>query len=212
MEYSVPAEGKEANHYKPLFPLVLEGYRILFWKEIMAFVHKHEQVLLDICANPDLTNDARGQIFEFIVINRCSINANVTFERLLPLKNCNFIETFPSKQLPKIMKKNGMYVPENSNFPAIDLIWKFGQFVCGVQVHTSKPDNVLEKFTAMCNEAGWLIKFSKVYLLYLSPEQKLADSAQCNIPETQGPITVVALCKSSIPCLNSLKWPFVSSK
>ena len=105
-----------------------------------------------------------------------------------------------------------MYVPENSNFPAIDLIWKFGQFVCGVQVHTSKPDNVLEKFTAMCNEAGWLIKFSKVYLLYLSPEQKLADSAQCNIPETQGPITVVALCKSSIPCLNSLKWPFVSSK
>lgn len=202
--YSVPCKGKETNRYSPLYPLVLDGYRIFFWNDIMAFVHKHEQVLLDDCANHDLTNDARSRIFELIVINRCLSNADVTFERSLPLKKFNLIETFPSKHLPKIMEWDGMYVPQNSKFPAIDLIWKCGQFVCGVHLRISKHDDVLEQFTAMCDKAGWLTKFKKVYLLYLSP---IADSAQCYIPETKGPITVVALCKSSIPCLNNLQWP-----
>jgi len=109
--------------------------------------------------------------------------------------------------LPEIMNENGMYVPRNSNFPAIDLIWKCGDSVCGVQVHVSKHHNVLKKFTEMCKKAGWLTKFKTIYLLYLSPEQSVANSVQNLIPKTQGRITVVALCKSSIPCLKTLQWP-----
>jgi hypothetical protein len=105
------------------------------------------------------------------------------------------------------MNENGMYVPRNSNFPAIDLIWKCGDSVCGVQVHVSKHHNVLKKFTEMCKKAGWLTKFKTIYLLYLSPEQSVANSVQNLIPKTQGRITVVALCKSSIPCLKTLQWP-----
>ena len=107
-----------------------------------------------------------------------------------------------------------MYVPRNSNFPAIDLNWKCGDSVCGVQVHVSNHHNVLKKFTVMCKKAGWLTKLKTIYLLYLSPDQGIADSAQyfipetqVNIPGTQVSITVVALFISSIPCLNTLQWP-----
>jgi hypothetical protein len=45
----------------------------------------------------------------------------------------------------------------------------------------------------MCDKAEWLQKLKKVYSLYSCPDQRNADSAQCNIPEIQGLITVVAL-------------------
>ena len=179
----------------------------------MAFVHNNEKVLLDVCTNPALKNDVRDRIFELLVINRCSLNANLTLEILFPLEECNLIATFPScmydysYRLPISMKKDGMYVPRNSKFPGIDLILKCGQSVCGVQVHISKHHNVLQKFTAMCDMAGWHTKLKKVYLLYLSPEQRIANSVQCHIPKIQGPIAVVTLCKNSIPCLKSLQWP-----
>jgi len=210
-KYSIPSEGKEPYHFMPLHPLVLVAYRTFFWKDIVAFVHKHEKVLLGVCANPDLIHDdARRRIFELLVITCCSINADVSFERLLPLKKCNLIETFDSNKLPESMNMDGMYVPQNSIFPAIDLIWKCGKKVCGVLVHVSNHHNVLKKFTEMCTMAGWLAKFTTIYLLYLSPKQSIVDSVQCNIPETLGPITVVALCTSSIPCLSSLQWPLPS--
>ena len=66
----------------------------------------------------------------------------------------------------------------------MDIIWKSGQrTVCGVKVPISKFHNVLEKFTEVCDKVGWLINLKKVYLLCLRPEQRIADSAQCNIPE-----------------------------
>jgi hypothetical protein len=96
-KYSIPGKVEHADHYEPLFPMVIVAYRRYFWKAIMAFVHEHEQVLLCVCDNPSLTNDARDRIFELIVIIRCSLNANVTLEGFLSLKKCNLIETFPSK-------------------------------------------------------------------------------------------------------------------
>ena len=216
---SVPDEVEQADKYEPLFPVVIIGYRRYFWKAIMASVNDDEKELLCVCANPKLTNDARGRIFELIVINRCSLKADVTLKGLpsskeLPsLKECNLIELFPSKGifpsnvLPKIMDEDGMYVPKNCNFPAIDLIWKCGKSVYGVQVHTSDHHNVLKKFTKMCNAAGWHKMFTKIFLIYLSPRQSVSDSVKSNIPQTQGKITVVAVCKSSIPCLTDLQWP-----
>ncbi len=214
-KYLIPGKREGfTRHYEPLFPLVLVAYQTFFWEDILEYVETHEASLLLICANLSTTNDTRGRIFEFLVIKHCSTNANVTFLKgFSALKKCNLIETFPPKSafpsnvLPEIMNENGMYVPRNSNFPAIDLIWKCGDSVCGVQVHVSKHHNVLKKFTEMCKKAGWLTKFKTIYLLYLSPEQSVANSVQNLIPKTQGRITVVALCKSSIPCLKTLQWP-----
>jgi hypothetical protein len=100
-----------------------------------------------------VTNSACGQIFELLVISRCSLNADVTWEGFL-LKECDRIETFCCNTLPEVMVKDGMYVPRNCNFSAIDLIWKCGKKVCGVQVHTSDHHDVLENFRAMCVDAN----------------------------------------------------------
>jgi len=205
-KYSISGKGKKANDYEPLFPGVIVAYRRYFWNEILEFVHTHEEQLLKVCANHGLTNSACGQIFELLVISRCSLNADVSWEGFL-LKKCNLIESFRSNKLPEVMVKDGMYVPQNCNFPAIDLIWKHGKSVCGVQVHTSDHNDVLKHFRAMCVEANWGTEFEKIYLLFLSPDQRIADSAQRFIPEIQVSITVVALCISSIPCLSTLQWP-----
>jgi len=75
----------------------------------------------------------------------------------------------------KIMAMDGMYVTQNFNFPEIVMIWKSGQTVFGVQVPISKYHNMLEKFTEVCDKVGWLTKLMKVYLLCLSPEQRIAQ-------------------------------------
>jgi len=66
-------------------------------------------------------------------------------------------------------------------------MWQKGVWCPGI--HVSDHHNVLKKFTEMCTMAGWLAKFTTIYL---SPKQSIVDSVQCNIPETLGPITVVA--------------------
>ena len=73
------------------------------------------------------------------------------------------------------MAMDGMYVTQNLNFPEIDMIWKSGQTVFGVQVPISKYHNMLEKFTEVCDKVGWLTKLMKVYLLCLSPGQRIAQ-------------------------------------
>ena len=81
---------------------------------------------------------------------------------------------FPSNELPKVMDKDGMYVPQNCNFAAIDLIWKSGKKVCGVLVHTSNHHNLLEKFN-VCN--GWnkalLILLKAIFLKHRGQSQLL---------------------------------------
>ena len=126
-----------------------------------------------------MKNDAHGHgwIFELIAMNRFSLNIHVTLESFLSLDKYNLIATFPSNDLPKvkIMAMDGMYVTQNFNFPEIDMIWKSGQTVFGVQVPISKYHNMLEKFTEVCDKVGWLTKLMKVYLLCLSPEQRIAQ-------------------------------------
>ena len=69
----------------------------------------------------------------------------------MSLDEYNLIETFPSNELPnKIMAMDGMYVTQNFNFPEIDMIWKSGQTVFGVQVPISKYHNVCLKNLQKC--------------------------------------------------------------
>ena len=137
---------------------MLVAYQTFFWEDILAYCETHEELLLLVCANLSTTNGTRGRIFEFLLIKHCSINANVTFLKgFSALKKCNLIEIFLPKQeffsldrypflqyVARNYDLNGMYVPRNSNFPAIDLNWKCGDSVCGVQVHVSNHHNVLK--------------------------------------------------------------------
>ena len=97
---------------------------------------------------------------------------------------------FPSNELPKVMDKDGMYVPQKLQFCCnwSDLeVWKKGVWCPGTYFQSPQ----------------FVGKVQCVQRL----EQSIADSVQSNVPQTQVPITVVALCKSSIPCLTSLQWP-----
>jgi hypothetical protein len=147
-KYSVP-DSKKKYYYEPVFPLVLTAYQDHFWDEIMEFIDNCERTLLELCKSAETTNDTRGRLFELMVVSRCSNNADLTFEGLDPpcLSKCNRVSRFPTQQLPKTLTNDGMYVPINCNFPAIDLIWKMGQTVFGVQVHVNKSHrNVLDDF------------------------------------------------------------------
>ena len=146
--------------------------------------------------------------FELIVMNRFSLGVNVTLEGGLSLDNTISLQPFSqmadSNDLPKVkfMAMDGMQLcnPRLFNFPEIDMIFKSGQSVCGVQVPISKYHNMLENLTEMCDKVGWLTNLKKLYLLCLIPKQRIADSAQCNIPEIQaGAITVIVLFISRIP-------------
>ena len=60
------------NHcYDPLFPLVEEVYTGKFWDDVMAYIEKHEEELVQVCKNPDVDQGSRDRHFELIVIRRC---------------------------------------------------------------------------------------------------------------------------------------------
>jgi hypothetical protein len=119
------------------------------------------------------------------------------------------------------MIKNGMYVPLNSNFPAIDLIWKMGEIVYGVQVNaTGGHDCVLNNFRTMCKAAEWT--FDKIYLVYLCPEKAVAELLVKKVipspPVQRGEkrprpgsedlhISVKVLSRENVSCLKDLQWP-----
>lgn len=175
-KYSVHLSTRAGAGYRPVFPLVVDAYQEFFWDSIVEFVAGNEQELLTVCRNPEVTNDVRGRLFERIVINRCSTKATTSLDwgegKTQPLK-CNLIKRFYTQALPSDLPENGIYVPFNSNFPAIDFIWKHEEIVIGVQVHVASREDVLSEFKSMCLEAQW--KQNKIYLLYLSPDEKIAN-------------------------------------
>lgn len=50
-----------------------------------------------------------------------------------PLK---LVQRFVDELRKSAPRENGIHVPRNPNFPAIDFIWKQDKTVWGVQVHT----------------------------------------------------------------------------
>jgi len=174
-----------------------------------------------------VTNDTRGRLFELMVIFRCQNGVNLAFTDPLlkhaSLTQCSLRERFSTKHLPKTMTEDGMYVPETSNFPSIDLIWKMGKIVCGVQVTaTGGHDCVLNNFRKMCKAASWHKKFDEIYLVYVCPEEKVVELLLKKVTPTPPTvpreerkctgsedfwISVVVLSREKVSCLQHLQWP-----
>ena len=175
-----------------------------------------------------MTNDVRGRLFELIVINRCrSVKVRVkpvltTEGRRFKMPECKHVTRFRSQDLPTDMVKDGIYIPRSVTFPAIDFIWKQDLTVWGVQVHVAAHRDVLANFTSMCRTAKWLDQFKHIYLLYLSPEEKVKKLAERNQPSTgvrassrvpsktaKVPLmpVVILASRGDLTCLEGLNWP-----
>lgn len=83
-----------------------------------------------------------------------------------------------------------------------------------MQVHVAAHDDVLRKFKSMCLEAKWKPQFDKIYLLYLSPEQRVANLELRTQPSSTVPseiddinIEVIKSAKDDLTCLANLQWP-----
>jgi hypothetical protein len=161
--------------FKPLYPAVIQAYRSLLWNEIMEFVHQKESSLLDACKS-GVGGSAIGQLYEYMVIQRIRssglkipwINSSV---HIKPSAGQQHFTMFPGKVLPSLPSRDGVWVPLNSNFTAIDFFIKSGNNVIGVQVHVSTHDDVTENFFDLCEDAGWFdaVPGSEIGLVYLSP-------------------------------------------
>jgi hypothetical protein len=220
-------EVNETYRYYPVFPAVLSSYRRILWHQLMKYVQLEEQNLLSVCCSYETSNYTRGRLFETIVIRRFQsrgINIQVGgYEVDIRASAVRFPEKFrfQGRLLPQLTKisEDGVYIPYDPNFPAIDVVWKHGRSVFGVQVHVSKHEDVASSFLGLCSEAGWFRNFDKVYLLYLGPEDAVTDLvSKLTEPPTFGgrstrstdcdeTVHRRAISKDSISCLVDLQWP-----
>jgi hypothetical protein len=117
--------------------------------------------------------------------------------------------------LPTALLEDGVYVPLLSGFYAIDFIWKHNRTVWCVQVHVTPHDDVLSTLKSMCLEAQWQLLFDDIYLLYLSPEEKVAKvralkkQKQLSDPSEADCINieVIIATKDNLSCVENLQWP-----
>ena len=89
----------------------------------------------------------------------------------------------PSKHLPFVTSEvpqmtvdndtDGVHVPSISNFPDLDLIWKTGEYVFGVEVFTSfraGHEKKAWKFQEKVKDEVWFQNFT-VCFIYLCPDE-----------------------------------------
>jgi hypothetical protein len=139
-KYSVLRNG----YFEHTYPAVLLAYRLKYWKQLMAKVQKIEAEVLLVCAKNEVTNDVREGLFELLVIARfhkqaASLLCNALFHLLdgylfeTSANEVNDGTLFMGETLPApSTMKGSLFIPRNSNFPAIDLNWKAGQQVRGI--------------------------------------------------------------------------------
>jgi len=134
------------GNLKPVFPLVLDAYQKYFWKEIMDYVETSVSEILVVCNDRDITCDVRGRLFGLLIIRRCqgrSLRMNnlngendADIAHFPGFSSCILAKRFPGRTLPTLAD-DGLYVPVNPNFPAVDLIWKMQGNIWFVQVHVT---------------------------------------------------------------------------
>ena len=99
-----------------------------------------------MCADTSTLNDSRGRHFKLLIVWWC-VRHEVRFqlgneEVAIPASLGRHSFTFPGQHLPRFMPgidPDGVYVPIDPNFPAIDFGWKLKDVIIGVQIHaTSK--------------------------------------------------------------------------
>jgi hypothetical protein len=95
----------------------------------MAHVAEKEERLRRVCADPSTLNESHGRHFELLVVRRC-VQHGVRFqlgnEEVAMSASLGKSFTFSGRLLPRFMPgidPDGVYVPIDPNFPAIDLVW-----------------------------------------------------------------------------------------
>jgi hypothetical protein len=166
--------------YKAAFPAVLLAYYDYYFDQIMENLDEILSSIARTWAMQDISGAERGWIFERGVIATCKKNRNINFtggETIPSPLNVSLQKIFESQRLPPkdFMVDEGMYVPKNSNFPAIDFIWKQENIVVAVQAHVSaRHDVVVSTFQDMLDKETSWGEFDRVILLYLSPSDETA--------------------------------------
>jgi hypothetical protein len=107
--------------------------------------------------------------------------------------------TFHGSDLPRWGVDNGLWVPTDSDFPAIDFFIKSGSVVAGFQVHVGAHHNVAPDFFFKCESAGWIGSNSPetsaqttervvrstskrtILLVYLSPNDAAKDEVKDHV-------------------------------
>jgi hypothetical protein len=121
---------------------------------------------------------------------------------------------FGSRNLPPLRVNeddDGVYIPYNPNFPAIDVVWKSGAYIFGVQIHTkSTHSDVASLFETKCRNAGWLDHFpDTVFLVYLCPNlscmiaSKPKDLFHSTTPSRRVKIGYITIAQ--IECLKNMQ-------
>jgi len=72
----------------------------------------------------------------------CPKKCNIAKKHFPGLNECKHIKLFQGQNLPDDLSEDGMYVPMNTNFPNIDMIWKMGQNIWFVQAHVAEHEDV----------------------------------------------------------------------
>jgi hypothetical protein len=163
--------------FKPLFPAVVQIYRSLLWHEIIAFVHSKGLNLLDMCGP---TSDLAGRltVFEYLVIQRLT-SGGLKFCWLQSLITVNAGQRhFFGSKLPHLPQSDGIWIPDNLSFPAIDFFVKYGRIAIGFAVHVGSPMDVSKAFFDLCEEAGWFDAISEIGLIYLGPSTAATKMAK----------------------------------
>lgn len=210
-------ERYDSNHvrgwYYPLSPMIEDAAREFFRMDIMKYIEENNNKVHMAFNESHSIDETRERVFEGLVIHRCMTMGvegtliGILDERLsVPSLGCIF---FAGTSLPSSNVANGVYVPLDPNFPAIDMVWISGNRIFGIQIHTSKSHpNVFDKFLEMCHTAGWIHAKKEVFLLYLCPFQEcivsFAPQDDSGV-ETRNGVTIGYITMSSIQCLENLR-------
>jgi hypothetical protein len=127
-----------------------------YWDKILKYLDGGEQNFVAVCKDSRTSASARGRLFENLVI---MASLNPSRQPKLQLDDGKSVilphisKFLEGSELPQVPEVPMTYIPENENFPAIDFILSFKDFIVAVQVHTSSHRDVLEDFEIMCEEA-----------------------------------------------------------
>jgi len=190
----------------------------------MDYVETSVSEILVVCNDPDIMHNVRGHLFELLIIRRCqgrslymnNLNGknDADIEHFPGFTSCKVAKRFPRWTLPTLAD-DGLYVPVNPNFPAVDLIWKMQGNIWFVQVHVSRHDDVSQNLQEMIQRALGLHKImvpANLFLLYLSPTREISASlaAAHRLPRDNAvarPLfRIMAKSMDMFSCFEDLRW------
>jgi len=117
-------------------------------------------------------------------------DADITNLQFPLLESCNLVNRFvtPNLSFLPFLLADGLYVPRDPDYPAVDLIWKMQGNIWLVQVHVTKHVvDASETLKPMIESAlKGNMEPMNLFLLYLSPRQEFSASlsVEHELPKT----------------------------